>query len=88
MYYIYMKICCLNHSNGTEIWTEAINLYAGSLYFYLRSFLDTVYPDNPPVEWVDKIFTFDDYDQVIDRIISIRARVCVAFISCMGLNAH
>ena len=69
MYYIYMKICCLNHSNGTEIGTEAINLYAGSLYFYLRSFLDTVYPDNP-VEWVDKIFTFDDYDQVIDRIIS------------------
>ena len=40
-----------------------------SLYFYLRSFLDTIISDNP-VEWVDKIFTFDDYDQVIDRIIS------------------
>ena len=70
-----MKICCLNHSNGTEIGTEAINLYAGSLYFYLRSFLDTVYPDNP-VEWVDKIFTFDDYDQVIDRIISSELSLC------------
>ena len=50
-------------------WNRKYKSVCGIALFYLRSFLDTAYPDNP-VEWVDNIFTFDNYEEVIDRIIS------------------
>jgi hypothetical protein len=45
------------------------NIYANPVYFWLRSFLDCVYPENK-VEWVYNVFAFQDLDDMVNKVLS------------------
>ena len=48
--------------------TEFLRVYAGVIYYWLRSFFDTVYPNNN-YEWFTNLYDWDSVEEVVDIIL-------------------
>lgn len=49
--------------------TKFLRIYAGVIYYWLRSFFDTAYPDND-YKWFPNLYDWNSVEEVVDLILS------------------